>query len=271
MGTDTIDAILDPKIARAILSEVAAGDWLDKEIPEDESELIKLAQYYAEEAATAVEIEGMKDEHLLAIINLSKASLPVLSAPADLPNSEGGPPGEITYLGGQENTLNKVAKTYPRRSSGGYSESDLSIEGLPVPKSTEEAVPYDMPTDLTDLGDKELRRLHSAFNSYLGRARWLLAIATSNLANATHLRDEAYRSSYLYNYRKSTMEGEKLTQPVLENLSKDTEEYKEWNEKVNKHNKDVTSWRALVEIYGGNVERLSREWTMRTDQYERER
>ncbi len=276
---------MDTNTARAILSEVAAGGWLDKQIPEEEKDLLDLATYYVEEAHDAVK-EGMNSEHLHAIIALgSQVSPPVLSATAV--HTDGVPPGEIdtgfpegfewseeegrpVYKGTE--TEAKVASTYPRRSSGGFSESDLrEYEGLPIPKAVEESVPQEMPTDLTELGDKAVRRLYSTFGSYLGRARWRLATANSNLANATHLRDEAYRTQYIKVKREAVTNEEKLTIEDLQNLAKESEEYKEWSSRVKDHTNEATNWKALVDIYGGNVDRLSREWTMRTEQYERER
>lgn len=271
---------MDANTARAILSEVAAGGWLDREIPEDEKDLIELAVYFVDEAKLALE-DNMNSEHIHAIIALgSQVSPPVLSAPV-VQQVEEGPPGEInlsgydygTYIGSEDYERDKkIRETYPRRSSGGFSESDLrEYEGLPIPKAVEESVPQEMPTDLTELGDKAVRRLYSTFGSYLGRARWRLATANSNLASATHLRDEAYRTQYIKVKREAVTNEEKLTIEDLQNLAKESEEYKEWNSRVKDHNNEATNWKALVDIYGGNVERLSREWTMRQDTYERER
>jgi len=245
---------MDIQTARAILSEVAAGNWLDKDIPEGESDVIDLAQYYVEEAQLAIK-EGMDNDHLHAIINLSKLSPPVLSELAESPNIEGSPPGEITQYDTGYQTIDMFDKDY---------------DGLPIPRAIPEDA-LEMPTDLTEVGDKAVRRLYSAFNSYLGRARWKLALSLSNQANATHLRDESYRVAFLKAFKASKAEGEKLSQAVLEQFAQETEDYKNWSEKVREHTDEVTSWRALVDIYGGNVDRLSREWTMRTEQYERER
>lgn len=264
---------MDIQTARAILAEAAAGNYLDRELPLEELDVIDLAQYYYDEAVLGHE-EGMRDEHILAIIGLgSQVSPPVLSESADLTQQEETPPGEFNSW----REVPQNVKGYPRRSSGGYSESDLrerentfEPEDLPIPKPLPE-VPYDMPTDLTEIGDKALRRLYSAFNAYSGRARWMLAISQSNLANATHLRDESYRAAYLIYHRRAQVEGEKLSQAILENLAKESDDYKSWEEKVSKHEKEVTNWRALSDIYSKNVEILSREWTMRTEQYERER
>ena len=272
---------MDANTARAILSEVAAGGWLDREIPEDEKDLVELAVYFVDEAKLALE-DGMDNEHIHAIIALgSEVSPPVLSETAEHTN-DGVPPGEIdsvvlptsdhVQFAGADDPIKEVEKTYPRRSSGGFSESDLrEYEGLPIPQPVEESVPQEMPTDLTELGDKAVRRLYSTFGSYLGRARWRLAAANSNLANATHLRDEAYRTQYIKVKREAVTNEEKLTIEDLQNLAKESEEYKEWSNRVKEHTNEATNWKALVDIYGGNVDRLSREWTMRTEQYERER
>lgn len=277
---------MDAQTARLVLSSAADGGFLEDAIPEREEDLIDLASYYIEEARRA-KIAGMNHPAVDAIIRLD--SLPVESV-AEPDEHEGPPPGESSLpsdsfaFGEGKELLEKVAEIYPRRSSGGISEleekeanswipeSNLAHkEGLPIPKTVEEAVPYDMPTDLTDLGDKELRRLYSAFNAYSGRARWLLAIAQSNLSNATHLRDEAYRTEYISELIGSQIREEKLSQGTLENLAKNSQQYKNWDENVRKHEKEVTQWRALVDIYSKNVDILSREWTMRTEQYERER
>ena len=300
--------LMDTQTARAILSEVAQGGWLDRELPEDEKDLIDLAQYFYDEAKLAIE-ESMDNDYLHAIIRLADSS-PVLSEVA-VHNHDGTPPGESEIIQGIRNWTEdkspmkvpeEVAKTYPRRSSGGYSESDLretekkrpiqdehgqwgfmpagnwipesnmtSREGLPIPQSVSETDPYDMSVDVTDLGDKAVRRLYSAFGSYLSRVRWLLAIAESNLSNATHLRDAEYRVLYSNISKSLTLRGERATKDLVDSLAKEEESYKEWDDKVEKHTREVIHWKALRDIYGGNVERLSREWTMRQAEWERDR
>jgi len=295
MATETTETIrLDKNTALLVLSSAADGGFLDDPIPPTDEEILELASYYIEEAKKA-KASGMDHPAVDAIIRLDS---PALSEAADLTQQEELPPENLfTSEGTELDSENKILKKWEvggYRSSGGFSENELEeaksfeignlppnkkyltetrkelLEGLPIPKPTEEAVPYDMPTDLTDLGDKELRRLHSAFNAYLGRARWLLAIATSNLANATHVRDEEYRMGYKEAYGLAERAGTRLTKDSLDNMAKDYGPYKDWNDKVLKHSNEVTQWRALADIYSGNVDRLSREWTMRTEQYERE-
>lgn len=267
---------MDAKTARAILAEAAEGGWLTESMPEDEQELINLGQYYADEASAWVEEGNPADRHITAIIGLSQSVSPPVLSESAVHNHDGDPPGEsIDYDYG---VSQDVAKTYPRRSSGGYSESDLREEdnsefifdGLPLPRSIPEA-PVEMPTDLTDLGDKAVRRLYSAFNSYHSRARWNLAQSVNQLNSATHLRDEALRNSVLVELRRARTQGEKPSQATLENLGKEDETYKEWSDRVDHHSEEVSNWQALRDIFKSNVDTLSREWTMRTEQYERER
>jgi len=258
--------LMDIQTARAILSEVASGGWLDKELPEDEKDLIDLAQYYVDEAKIAKQ-EGMDNESILAIINLAQASPPVLSAPVE-PDSLEGPPGEIdVYYKG-----NKYPSLTENKNDDvvDLAREDKDYEGLPLPQPIPETA-LDMPVDITDLGDKAVRRLYSAFGSYLGRSRWKLATAESSLSNATYLRDAEYRKLYGSISKTLARNGERATKDLVDSLAKEEDTYKEWDEKVQKHTEQVIHWKALKDIYGGNVERLSREWTMRTEQYERER
>jgi len=278
LATETVDTILDPKLARAILAEVAEGGWLDTNIPEEEKDLVELTSYYINKTKQWVEDGNPSDRHINAIIGLATVtgtnSPPVLSETVENTNEE-VPPGEILKEDlDWENAIlaDEVAATYPRRSSGGYSEDDLRVDkDLPIPSPLPEGAPLEMPTDLTEVGDKPLRRLYSAFTSYWGRARWKLGVATNNLVNATHLRDEVYRSTYIKELREAAIAGEKVTQAALENSAKNTEGYKAWDQRVTEHEQEINEWRALADIYSKNVEVLSREWTMRTEQYERER
>ena len=268
---------MDSETARAILSEVASGGWLKEDLPENEDELISRAEFWVEEAKLAVTEEGMgNNEHIIAIINLAKASPPVLSEVA-VHNHDGTPPGEIEPVHEKMHRERKekeelIRGTYPRRSSGGFSESDLreDFEGFPLPQSIPEDS-LDMPTDLTEVGDKAVRRLYSAFTSYYNRARWKLALAQSSLTNATHLRDAEYRRAYKNYSQELIKSGERATKDLVDSFALGDADYKEWNDKAAKHEEEVIRWRALQEIYGKNVEVLSREWTMRTEQYERER
>jgi hypothetical protein len=110
-------------------------------------------------------------------------------------------------------------------------------------------------------------RLHAQYNAYAARARWLLAIATNKLAGATYLRDAEYRKVYRREY-EATKES-KPTRDLLEFAAKSSPEYESLDSAVRAFQEDVTTFKALTEIYGDNVDRLSREWTMRQDEDKR--
>ncbi len=58
---------------------------------------------------------------------------------------------------------------------------------------------------------------------------------------------------------------------VLDAEAREDPEFEKLDGEVRNHQNDVTTLKALVDIYGGNVDRLSREWTMRQDEYEKTR
>lgn len=232
--------VLDKELALEVLREAKNGEFYDGEIPTEEHELIKLGEFYAKEAKNAYEnIAGMKrNKTVKAIINI--------------------------YSMGIER---KSEKAYAQFAGEDVEEVKID-KGLPIPEDLAgDASP--MPLDFTDIGDVQLRKLHGEYNAYLARVRWLLSISLNRLASVTHLRDDAYRLAYKQQYLVSETVGSKPTKDVLDAFAKDNEDYKKYDELVRKHQQEVTSFKALVEIYSGNVDRLSREWTMRTDESKR--
>lgn len=262
---------ITPQLARIIINEALSGGFESEAMPEDEGDLVARGTSWAEAAIESYQ-SGVKHPTVLAIVNLvdSKQLEQGKTASADVEGEDSNP------------ELTAVAESYPRRSSGGLSESDereiisydsihsleRSIRGqnLPIPEEIEHA-PTPMPRDLSELTDKKVRQLSGEYNSYLGRAKWILAVATSDLANATHLRDEAYRQAMKIIARFDDDTGKKKLAAVLDAEAKDDFEYQKFNDGAREHQNRVTAYKALVEIYAGNVDRLSREWTMRQDDY----
>lgn len=272
---------MDATLARNILNACIEGEFLE-EMPEDEEQIIQDGQYFADEAKKAWD-SSMRNDTVATILHLTgelsdeEYEKAVASGSAETPTEEpAGAEKEPKYSSGT-----------PPRSSGGYSESDLreteaapadsSAEGmvrkenLPIPKGMGAEEPPDMPRDLVELGDREVRRYHGIYNAFAARARWLLGVATSDLANATYLRDEALRSARRQVDRLDPATEKARTIETINDEAKEDPDYQMWSERVNKHSHDVGIWKTLVEIYQGNVDRLSREWTMRTDEYERGR
>lgn len=213
----------------AILKTAQEGGYLDA-VPEDEDEIAKMAEYYLQEAHKSFE-DGMKgDKTIKAIINLGKKL-------------------------GEEKVEPIFGSDKPRLYRGLPEPEDLHGEPTPLPR------------DFTELSPKDIRKLHAEYNAYYARARWMLAVATNKLAGKTSLRDAQYRQAYMDAYE---LAGErKPTKDILDFTARSNERVKELDETVRKFQEDVTSYKALTEIYGGDVDRLSREWTMRQDEDKR--
>lgn len=252
------------ELATAVLNEAKVGGFLNVPLPEDNQEFLALAQDWYEEARKEAE-KGVKHPTVLAIVSLVEGQLDGNTASADKEVED------------SNRSLAAVEKTYPRRSSGGLSESDereienfIKSQHLPVP---EEFVgePSIMPRDLDDVGDKQLRRLSGEFNSYLGRVNWLLAVATSDLANASHLRDRALRKAFKEVHEDLVKKDQRPTKDIVTSLAEEKLEVIEWNEAVKEHQNHVTAYKALADIYKGNLDRISREATMRQWEWERGR
>ena len=243
---------MNKKLAKAILNEVKNGGFLTGDLPENKHELTTLAQEWVEAAQAEFE-KGMKNDTVLAIIHLAEQlEQGTNTAVADKEGEEPGPALAVaeTHL----STLDKI----------------VSRENLPVPKELDDA-PEPMPVDLTEVADKKIRFLASAFNAYLNRARWKHAIATSDLANAQHLRDHEYRKAYKRVYTEMIDSGTRPTKEAVDSFVQEDPTVIEWNKEVSNHQNNVAAFKALIDIYSSNVDRLSRESTIRHNEWERHR
>mgnify|MGYP001575938150 CR=1 FL=1 len=126
-----------------------------------------------------------------------------------------------------------------------------------------------MPRDISALGDKEVRRLASEFNACLGRTIWLLSQALDEELGLKHLRDDAYQRAFLAEAEDAEKEGIKSTKDDKDAAARQNAEYKELDARVREAEKIVRKYKALKEIYQGNIDRLSREATLRDDEYKR--
>lgn len=216
------------QIELAILKAAQEGGYLDA-IPENEEDIISEANFYLQEAQKSYE-NGMKgDKTIKEIVNLGKK------------------------LG--EQAANELF---------GSEETQL-YRGLPIPPDIHHE-PVPMPFDFSELGPKEIMKLHAQYNAYLGRARWMLAVTTNRLSGVVHLRDAEYRRAYKEISDAAKKRDEKPTKDYIDSLAREYEAYLDYDNKAKLHSEDVVSYKALVEIYSGNVDRLSREWTMRQDE-----
>lgn len=133
----------------------------------------------------------------------------------------------------------------------------LTKERLPIPADPDwELLP--VPGDFTTLSDVEVRRLHSQYHGYFSRATWLLVQEESDLSAAEHMHSIALSRAI------KEIGGDKITAAKNEALF--DPEVVNWKEKTLEHGSSVKKLKALVAIYDATCNRLSREWTMRSEE-----
>ena len=126
-----------------------------------------------------------------------------------------------------------------------------------------------MPLDITSADDRLIRRLHGEYGAFVARTTWLLAQAGSDLQNAAHLRAEARRDALRKIPKIDDETGKaKLAMHISAEIDDDPQ-VKKWEAKCQSHERDVEELKALKEIYSGYVTRLSREMSMRNDEFSR--
>jgi hypothetical protein len=244
---------IDSVAAEQILIEAKSDGFFKGDIPTDEAELLKAGQSYYDHAKKEFDA-GMPGADVTMKNSIQK----------------------IVFIGDTaelEARQDNIAGTYPRRSSGGLSESDerewdsfLEREKLPIPGAIEgDADP--MPRDLSETSDKDIRRLSGEYNAFLGRATYLLSFESASLIQAEHLLNAAKSVAI----KALPASDKKRTLKEIDSLILDVPDVKEWTEKVMEHEKKVAVLKGLKEIYSGNVSVLSREWTMRQNEWEKGR
>lgn len=228
------------KTALAILECAKEGGYYDDPIPEAEEELIKEAKFYFQHAEAAAETKDA-DNTIKQIVAIGRDGAGYTDEePEAVPTTEDDAPAP----------------------------AEIKAEHLPVPRQIE-GDPPEMPFDISDCSDKEIRRLASQFQACLNRAIWQLKQTMDRVLRARQLRESAYRKAYLAEEVAARENGVKPTKEALDLAAKESPEYKKLDDEVFDLERQVGDYKALKEIYEGNVSRLSREATLRDDEYKR--
>jgi hypothetical protein len=218
--------------AKAILEEAIEGGYLE-EMPTHD--LIEQGEFYFQHAQGAVE-DGNADDCIEKIVAIGTAPEAGLEPEAD---------------------EEKPAK------------AEVTKENLPIPRQIEGDPPV-MPRDTSELNDKEVRRLMGEFNACLGRAVWLIQDALDDELRIKQLKENAYRTAYLAEEEAARENSVKLTKEALDFAARESEEFQEYDQQLFEASKLVRNYKALKEIYQGNIDRLSREGTLRDDEARRD-
>lgn len=282
-------------VAQAVINACLRADYIyEADIPEDEAGRLDLAQHCIDECGklagtgvsndTVVEVlrlaeldgslegsgEGRMEDAAQAPPDLSSSvdEEPVTpeedttppSADSEHSPSQADPSGSLDEGETQEVQEDRTPRVDSKSSSG------TPQEELPIPAEIEGDVPG-MPRDITKASADEIRRLHGAYGACLSRATYLVSIASADVRNASHLRDAAYRKRLNAIRTKARAVGEKLTNSEAEALALEDAEVVGWEERLRHEENRLDQLKALKEIYKGNVDRLSREASMRQDEW----
>lgn len=252
---------MDLSTARAVLEAAVQGSYLDA-VPESDEEVLSQGQYFYDEAVKA-KGAGMNDAAVERIIEVGGAEGGTVA------EERGEPEGEVGSPAVQEDDGVVSEDAAPDGDAVGEAERapESSSENLPIPPEIEGEV-MEMPRDLTTLSDREIRRLHGEYNALLARATYLVSVEAGDLNSAMALYDHAVRKAF-FDLPDKDDEGKRITKADRMEEARLNEEASGWIARVSEHTAALDKLKALKEIYKGHVDRLSRDWTMRTEEFER--
>jgi hypothetical protein len=260
---------MELEVATKILEAAKEHGLLDGDIQADEKKALAEAEYFLSEASEAIEQGwGAADAAVCEIYELGTGKevvQPDVNEADDREDIPGGyttPPEQIEDE--PEGNVNIIALPIEP------AQTETEYKKLPIPPDIAEAV-VTMPGDLTDLTDVQVRRLHSQFNALLARATWVLSQASNELANAEHLFDADYRRALKAVDKIDPYTEKAKIAKVLEAEAMEDEKVQQRDLVVQNAKANVTSLKALRDVYASNVSVASREWTMRQDEYEKGR
>jgi hypothetical protein len=123
----------------------------------------------------------------------------------------------------------------------------------------------EMPFDLTECDDTEIRRLHSAFTSYYARAAYVAKLEHELERACKHVADKKL-ADVMRNISLDE-KGKERQVTLVKSEAETDDEVRLWREREFTHGQISSSFKKDVEIYEQNITSLSREWTMRTTEY----
>lgn len=249
---------MNADVARQVLELATQGGYFNGAMPEGE-QLLSEADFYLTHARGAVE-SGHEDETVHKIVALVDGG-----GEAATESSSQGSAGAVGDAEDQ-------SPSPPHTPADPEPDSTLSrtatAEHLPIPPQLQGEV-LEMPRDISSAGDKQVRRLLGEYNAAINRTTWLLGIAHSDEANLTHLREREYQRAYLEEAKAAEAKGRKSTREDKDIAARQDAKYMEYDERVREAQERVRTFKALKEIYDSNIDRLSREGTLRDDEFKR--
>lgn len=256
---------MDTKLATAILNVCKEGGYFDGDLPSDEGALLEKGEYFLNEARKCYDDVGMRNDTIMTVLKLAGDDVQNPGEPS--PTDPG--PVELPPRGDPDEKPEPDLPPGPSPAEEAKKEGFFPKgENLPVPPEIEgDATP--MPKDITLLSDRGVRRLSGEYSAFLGRVTWLVACESSALKNAEALKISEYRKALRQAKSDADLQGEKITGAMADAKAGLAPTVVEWDTKLKEHESALEKLKALREIYKNNVDRLSREASMRNDEWQR--
>lgn len=264
--------VISSKQALAILNECKAVGVFTDEIPRDLSERKALAQKLYVSAKKS-QSSGIKKKIISMVISIAEQDPvdfePTLRTAKKKPAEVERMPEIKTMIVKLPNK--RVKKTEIVRPISSAIEQATAarrsvmkrIGDLTVPPelTSRDVPPLDR--DLTNKNEKAIRKLFGDWEGVHGHVTWMLSLVEIDLIHSEHIADSKKRAAYFTVTKVE--EGVKKTVVAIEHEIENNDEVVDWVKKIADHKKDRSALRALQAIAKGNVERISRELTVRIE------
>jgi hypothetical protein len=241
--------------AQQIMVESKSLGVYDGPMPEDDSFLIKEAEKIRDQAKDAYKA-GVRGEAVVTILRLSEVEVETpqekngdaIAAIAQATKELDDRPAQTP----QEPTVEQVYE------SGTVGMGAVS-PSLPAPPEVDYTP--DIPSDFTEISTTDLRKYLSAFNAAAAYASWLLSIEENMEDYARRVGDNYFDEALL----RTKDTGEKQLKDILMATVNADEKVKLWRTRELKHKTQARTLKRQLEYYERTCDRLSREWTIRSE------
>lgn len=253
--------------ATAVINEAKARKIIDAPMPVDEGERIERATSLVEKAQAAVEkATGDRKDAVVAILNAAGANVGAPAStepqPSETSGQEDSPQGESLGSTKRGRPLSEAFRFSYDMAGQSHSED------IAVPAEVEGELPV-LPIDMTQLSDLELRRLYSKFTAMSVRTAWLVSIEKGKATSAKALERDAFdKALRAVDKTEPGSEKAKLA-AVVEAEANEDPEVKQWRATAGRHSDNLEKLKALRETHTESCDRISREWTMRTEEFQK--
>lgn len=233
-------------LSKAIINEVKSRGLYSDPIPPDDKDKIGLALSIIEQAYNAKD-NGSKSDNVLALINMFESY-------NNFSKSSNRYSDDYSQMNEEKIPNNEI-------------EELLEAQGLPEPESVDDVEVPKLPIDFTTLTNVELRKFHSIFNALNVRTAWLAGQEESLMQEAEEMA-EAILATNMNKVDELDEKGRPRKVTMIREEAAQDPEYVKWMNKVLSHRKRYRAFKNLAEGYEKKHKALSREWTMRSGEFQ---